>query len=87
MQAENTPTICQVWKNFNRLSAKIREFQLNTDPILSSIATSTLISLEKKREKYLSEFHKIATLLNPATKRMTKFSAYDREEARYLKKN
>lgn len=76
-------TICEVWKYYKFFKSKIEECAKSQDSFFRSLADSTNFALEKKQFKYLSKIHKIAVLLNPASKKMLRFSAFEREEVKF----
>ncbi|KAI1702132.1 putative AC9 transposase [Ditylenchus destructor] len=84
LQAENTPTIHLVWRYFKKIEMELDSLCGSDDAILQSLGASAMLALNKKTTKYTSEWAMIATILDPQSKKMSRFSVQDKLQAKAL---
>ena len=79
LQAAVKPTLHKVWPITLDIIKKLENMMATSSEMGKALAKSTLSALERKLKKgFITNLHKIATLLNPSTRKLNGVSAFEK---------
>uniref|UniRef100_A0A914Z2Q2 HAT C-terminal dimerisation domain-containing protein n=1 Tax=Panagrolaimus superbus TaxID=310955 RepID=A0A914Z2Q2_9BILA len=80
LQSSTLPTLHKVWPMVIDITEKLERLCETSNEIGKVLIKSTLAALERKVSKgFISEYHKIATVLNPSTRKLNGVSAIEKQ--------
>uniref|UniRef100_A0AC35GMT7 HAT C-terminal dimerisation domain-containing protein n=1 Tax=Panagrolaimus sp. PS1159 TaxID=55785 RepID=A0AC35GMT7_9BILA len=80
LQSSSEPTLHQVWPITLQIIQKLENFCETSDVIGKALAKASLAAIERKVLKgFISKTHKIATVLNPSTRKLNGVSTIEKQ--------